>query len=86
MKKERKTLRYARPNSAQKESAGCLFGVLTFILEMLGLIPGIYIVKFVNDTFYNSILTHIAVFIFPSLGMIIVGFLMACLEKFKVFV
>lgn len=81
MKKERKTLRYARPNSAKKESAGCLFGLLTFILEMLGLIPGIYIVKFVDDTFNNSTLTQIAVFIFPFLGLAIVGLLMACLEE-----
>jgi hypothetical protein len=81
VKKERKTLRYARPNSAKKESAGCLFGLLTFILEMLGLIPGIYIVKFVDDTFNNSTLTQIAVFIFPFLGMVIVGLLMACLEE-----
>ncbi|MCR5391175.1 MAG: hypothetical protein K6E77_10530 [Lachnospiraceae bacterium] len=64
----------------EKKSAGCLFSLLTFVLEMLGMIPGIYVVAWVDETFNSNFLTNAALFTFPILGMVLVALLMGYVE------
>ncbi|MCR5670860.1 MAG: hypothetical protein K6G10_07640 [Butyrivibrio sp.] len=64
----------------EKKSAGCLFSLLTFILELFGAIPGIYVVIWVDEVFNSNFLTNIALFTFPVLGMIAVALLMGYVE------
>ena len=64
----------------EKKSAGCLFSLLTFILELFGAIPGIYVVAWVDDVFNSNFLTNVALFTFPVLGMFAVALLMGYVE------
>ena len=64
----------------EKKSAGCLFSLLTFILELFGAIPGIYVVAWVDDVFNSNFLTNVAMFTFPVLGMFAVALLMGYVE------
>ena len=64
----------------EKKSAGCLFSLLTFVLEMLGMIPGIYVVAWIDEVFNSNFLTNVALFTFPMLGMLAVALLMGYVE------
>jgi hypothetical protein len=65
----------------QKKEHGFLFYVFGFILEMLGLIPGIYIVAWINDVTDSNVLTEISMFVFPALCMFLCALLFSCLDE-----
>jgi hypothetical protein len=68
-------------NKREKKSHGCLFTLFEFIFQICGLIPGIFVVAWINDVTGSSLLTEISMFIFPFLGMCLCTLLLNWVEE-----